>query len=131
MTGATLVDSCVWIDWLGGRAVPELEALLERGTAAICGTVLAEVLSGVRAEGTRRALAQRFSAFAYLEETRAAFTLAADTYAGLRVAGVTLPLSDCLLAALCRERDVAFLTFDQHFLAFEEPGRFHVVPRSA
>jgi predicted nucleic acid-binding protein len=131
MTGPTLVDACVWVDWLGGRAVPELEALLERGTAAICGTVLAEVLSGVKSVETRRALAQRLQSVEYLSESRSAFTLAADTYAGLRARGITLPLSDCMLAALCSERDAAFLTFDQHFRVFQEPERFRVVPRPA
>jgi predicted nucleic acid-binding protein len=124
-----LIDACVWIDYLKGHPVPQLDRLIASDEACVCGTVLAEVLSGIRSDKDRVALGERFAAFTHLDETRATFVAAADRYAALRRRGRTIPLSDCVLAALSLEHDLRFLTFDKHFDAFEEPTRFIVAER--
>lgn len=116
-----LVDSCVWIEYLRGRGFAKLEETIVSGGAAICGTVLAEVLSGVRGDDERRLLERRLCALPYLVETREVFSLAADLYATLRRKGVTVPLSDCVIAAVCIQHEVELLTIDGHFDAFENP----------
>lgn len=126
-----LVDACVWIDYLKGRPVPELDRLIEHDQAWICGTVLAEVISGVRSSKQRSALSERFQAFPYANETRETFVAAAENYAKLRQRGLTIPLSDCHLAAICEGSGLKLLTFDKHFKAFEDPKRFQVAERTA
>lgn len=125
-----LLDACVWIDFLNGAKVPELETEIVEGGVAVCGTVVAEVLSGLRDDARRALLAERLRSLPYLAETRATFEAAASACAGLRKQGLTLPLADCILASLAREHDVTFVTYDDHFQAFGEPARFVVLSRA-
>lgn len=124
-----LLDSCVWIDFLGGAVDARVKGWIVEGEAAICGTVLCEVLSGVRGEAKRARLAEALRPFPYLSETRVTYEAAAGIYAALRGRGVTIPQADCVLAALAREHDVTLVTHDQHFATFDEPERFVVMAR--
>lgn len=110
-----LVDSCIWIDFLSGREDHGMGALLAGNRIAMCGTVMARVLSGVRGETKRAQLQQRLSVLPYLPETREVFIKAACLYAQLRSKGVTIPLSDCTIAAICMLNDVPLKSTDSHF----------------
>ena len=110
-----VADSCIWIDFLSGRDDHGMAHLLNHNEVAVTGTVLAQVLSGVRGEKKRRALEQSFLALPYVTETREVFLKAAAIYAFLRARGITVPLSDCTIAAVCLLNDVPLLTTDHHF----------------
>jgi predicted nucleic acid-binding protein len=113
-----LVDSCIWIDFLSGRSDHDMQALLAENKVAVCGTVMAQVLSGVRGVKNRSLLEQRMSALPYLPETREVFVRGADLYSELRRKGVTVPLSDCVIAAVCMINRVPLESTDAHFEHF-------------
>ena len=92
-----LADSCVWIEFLSSKGFNELEDLVLSGEVAICGTVIAEVLSGVRKESEVKILERRFASLPYLTETREVFEHAASLYRKLRKSGKNIPLSDCVM----------------------------------
>jgi predicted nucleic acid-binding protein len=115
-----LVDSCVWIDFLKSGNNSELDELIRSGQAAVCGTIIAEVLSGVRNESQAKSLEKRLRAINYLPESSEDFVRAAFLYRTLRRKGSTVPLSDCLIAAVCLNNEVEILTFDRHFKAFNK-----------
>jgi predicted nucleic acid-binding protein len=110
-----LVDSCVWIDFLSGRDDHGLARALLDNRVALCGTVLAQVLSGVRKVRQRRLLEERFLALPHFPETREVFFKAATLYSDLRRKGITIPLSDCTIAAVALTNDLSLLTLDRHF----------------
>jgi predicted nucleic acid-binding protein len=123
-----LADSCVWIEFLSSRGFGELEELVVSGEIAICGTVIAEVLSGVRKESEVEILKRRFASLPYLAETREVFEHAASLYRKLRKSGKNIPLSDCVIASVCLINEVKLLTVDKHFAAF---GESQLKPRTA
>jgi predicted nucleic acid-binding protein len=116
-----LADSCVWIEFLSSKGFGELEDLVLSGEIAICGTVIAEVLSGVRKESEAEILKKRFASLPYLDETREVFEQAAFLYRKMKKAGKNVPLSDCVIAAVCLINEARLLTVDKHFAAFGEP----------
>jgi len=115
-----LADSCVWIEFLSSRGFGELEDLVLSGDIAVCGTVVAEVLSGVRKESEAEILKRRFASLPYLAETREVFEHAATLYRKLKKSGKNVPLSDCVIAAVCLINEARLLTVDKHFSAFGE-----------
>jgi predicted nucleic acid-binding protein len=116
-----LADSCVWIDFLSSKRFGELEDLVLSGEVAVCGTVIAEVLSGVSKESEAEILKRRFASLPYLAETREVFEHAAALFRKLRKSGKNVPLSDCVIAAVCLINAARLLTVDRHFTAFGEP----------
>ena len=51
-----VVDTSVWIEFLGGRDLPELEAALKEGRVILPPVVFSELLSGPTAGGQERKL---------------------------------------------------------------------------
>ena len=122
-----LVDSSVWIDYLRSGKLPlaDFESNLVRGEIAICGIIMAEILSGVRREREAQALKSRLLALPYLSERKDTFVKAASLYSSLRKSGITVPLSDCIISAVTMENGCKLLTSDKHFetiQGFEEWG---------
>jgi len=110
-----LADSCIWIDFLSGRADHGMARALFDNRVAVCGMILAEVLSGVRKPKQRAQLERRLGALPYLEQTRDVHLLAARIYADLQSKGTTIPLSDCIIAATCLHNSLPLLSTDKHF----------------
>ena len=64
-----LADSCVWIEFLSSRGFPGLDEMIVTGEVAICGTVIAEVLSGVKKDAEADRLEKRLGSLPYLAES--------------------------------------------------------------
>lgn len=119
---SVLVDSSTWIDFLGGdvRAVAALATLRQTHHIVICGTVKQEVLQGSRDAKALARLEREMSIWRYEAEQPEDFVEAARTYATLRWKGVTVPASDCLIAAVARRLGARLAATDPHFTAI--PG---------
>ena len=112
-----LVDSSVWIDYLRSGKLPlaDFESNLIKGEIAICGVILAEILSGVKNEQEAQALKSRLLSLPYLSERKDSFVKAAALYSSLRKSGITIPLSDCIISALAMGNGCRLLTSGKHF----------------
>lgn len=112
-----LVDSSLWIDFLAGQdaARTVLTALQRDHSIVICGQILQEVLQGSRDPRAFAKLEREFAIWDREAEQPDDFLEAARTYARLRWKGVTVPPSDCLIAAVARRRDLALCATDPHF----------------
>jgi hypothetical protein len=117
-----LVDSSTWIDFLVGdpRAVAMLGLLKQSRAVVICGTVKQEVLQGSRDAKALARLEREMSIWRYEAERPEDFVEAARIYAALRWKGVTVPASDCLIAAVARRLGARVAATDPHFAAI--PG---------
>ena len=117
MKAEVMVDTSVWIEYFRrgeGKACDTLEALLEQDRALLCGVVEAEILQGLR-PGERERVSDLFLAVPYLETERRDFVRAGERLGNLRRRGITIPLTDVLIGALCSRHGVALLTLDRHF----------------
>jgi len=98
------VDTSVWIDFLNGeeQAVSALGALMKTRRIVICGQIKQEVLQGSRDAKAFARLEREMSIWEYEAEEAGDFVEAARIFSQLRWKGITLPPSDCLIAALAK-----------------------------
>ncbi len=113
-----LPDTCVWIDFLRNRKTVltlQLEQALLQGEVYTCGVVLYELLQGIRNPGEDEQVCTAFDALTMLEISAATWVAAARFSSNLRRQGITLPLSDILIATVAVENKLTILTIDAHF----------------
>jgi predicted nucleic acid-binding protein len=123
-----LVDTSAWIEFFNGRTTPQSEAiarLLEgEDDVCTCGVVVAEVLQGLRRDGSRREIEDLFAQMTFLEAVGISpYVRAASLYRSLRKRGVTVRSTiDCLIAVLAEENACALLARDRHLSAILSSG---------
>ena len=113
-----LADTSVWIPFFNRPDSAEkaaLDVLIDADDLVLVGVVLAELLQGCRTQVERDSLSDEFSALPYHEVTRSHWSEAGNLSAHLLRKGVTLPLSDVLIAALAIERGFIIYSLDAHF----------------
>ncbi len=113
-----LPDTCVWIDFLKNRNTTltlQLEQALLQGEVYTCGVVLYELLQGVRNPGEAAQMKAAFDALVMLEMTAQTWVSAANLSSELRKKGITLPMSDIIIAAVAIEHGLTVMTVDDHF----------------
>lgn len=116
-SASVLVDTSVWVDFFGGdaAAVRILSRLRDSHRIVVCGQIKQEVLQGGRDAKALAKLEREMSIWDYEAEQPEDFTTAARIYAELRWKGVTVPPSDCLIAAVARRLGLLMCATDPHF----------------
>ena len=119
-----LVDSSVWIDYLGGRHTPQslrLDALLESEPIAIGDLILAEVLQGCHSQREFDQLAAGLLALEMVPLGGVELAIeAARNFRRLRARGISVRKTiDTLIATRCIVDDLELLHDDRDFDAFE------------
>lgn len=109
-----LVDTSVLIDVIR-TGDPQLTGLLRQHGGAVCGVVRAELLQGVRSAADRQQTLTMLSTLGYLPTSEPAWDVVGDNLHTLRAHGVTIPLSDGVLATLAILNDLELWTRDAHF----------------
>lgn len=112
-----LVDASVWIDFLQGRhdVVAALNLLITSGRVVVCGQILQEVLQGSRDEKAFAKLEEQMALWHTEVEAPADFVEAARVFAHQRWRGVTIPPTDCLVAAVALRRQLLLYANDTDF----------------
>ncbi len=112
-----LVDTSVWVDFLRGNpeVVSKLESLRRSHEIVVCGQILQEVLQGSRDASALGRLERQFTIWALEEERPEDYREAARIYARLRWKGITVPPSDCLIAAVAKRRGLPLYATDPDF----------------
>jgi predicted nucleic acid-binding protein len=113
-----IVDTSAWIDFFrnqSGEIGDMVAALIEQDRAALVGPVLSELLQGLKTRQEATALNELFSILPYLEISRDDWEKAGDLLRSLRRNGITVPLSDAIIAAAAQKNGHAVFTLDRHF----------------
>jgi len=116
-----LVDTTVWVDFFRSRegaAGDLLDDLLGQDRAALCGIVEMEVYQGLKVK-ERQTVESAFWLLPYVQTTRQDFIAAGMLWNSMRKKGITIPSTDCLVAALCIDHGLSLLSTDRHFDAFD------------
>ena len=118
MSAKILIDTCAWIEFLRSRA-GALGDLVERAltddTALLCGVNVTELLQGAKGQKEKQQLEFLFANVECLAVQHTDWLTAGNTLQALRVRGITLPLTDALIAAVAKRQGVPVLTLDTHF----------------
>jgi len=113
-----LVDTSVWIEYLRKPSYPSgitLRHWLELGQACSTGLILGELLQGSKGSRDEEAVELLIAATQSLNPNLETWRQAGRLSARLRKKGITIPLFDCLLAALAVENKVSLFSLDGHF----------------
>jgi predicted nucleic acid-binding protein len=121
----TIVDTTVWIDYLGGTVNPHtdwLDRQLERQRLGLTDLIFCDVLQGIREERDFRRVRRELSRFALFQTGGEELAVAsAQNYRLLRVRGYTVRKTlDCLIASFCLLDGHSLLHRDRDFDAFEQ-----------
>lgn len=128
----TIVDTTVWIDYLGGTVNPHTDWLdreLNQQRLGLTDLILCEILQGIRAESAftrvRRDLS-RFEVFAMGGEALA--VASARNYRSLQSQGHAIRKTiDCLIATFCLTEEHSLLHRDHNFDPFEKHFGLRVI----
>ena len=128
----TIVDTTVWIDYLGGTVNPHtdwLDRQVERQRLGLTDLIFCEVLQGIREEPDFRRVRRELSRFAIFQTGGEELAVAsAQNYRLLRVRGYTVRKTiDCLIASFCLLDGHSLLHRDRDFDAFEQHLGLQVV----
>ena len=113
-----LIDTCAWIDFFKsktGALGNQVAELIETNQAAITGVVIAELLQGVKQEKEGLRLRVLFRSINYLPTEDSDWFNAGQLAQQLRAKGLTLPLTDVLIAVIAKRYAIPVLTLDKHF----------------
>lgn len=117
-----LIDTSAWIEFLRGNSGPmadSVQVALELHQARLCDPVKAELLQGAKGNKEKEQLQLIFEAVPSLETQESDWIQTGEMLHNLRSKGVTLPLSDALIAAIAQRHQTSVLTLDQHFSHLE------------
>jgi predicted nucleic acid-binding protein len=113
-----LVDTSYWIEYFnrpGTEKASAVEALIREDRAALAGVILAELLQGARTIEEFSELRSALAAVIWVVTTEESYARAGRLGFELRRRGVTVPTTDCVIAAVAESIGGRILTLDGHF----------------
>ena len=113
-----IADTSVWILFFNQPASPEkreIDALIDADRLALVGVVLAELVQGCRTPGEADTIISKLSGLRFLETSFSTWKRGGELSFALRRKGITLPLSDLIVAVHVLEHRCQVYTLDPHF----------------
>ena len=128
----TIVDTTVWIDYLGGTVNQHTDWLdqeLNQQRLGLTDLILCEVLQGIRGDSTFKRVRRDLSRFEVFDTGGEALPVASvQNYRFLRSHGHTVRKTiDCLIATFCLTEQHSLLHRDRDFDPFERYLGLHVL----
>ena len=117
-----VIDTSAWIRFFryGDDEVSRLVAeLVMKDQAMVTGVVLTELLQCIKTDKERLHLTALFSSLPFIETVRADWQKAGEDLRDLRRRGITVPVTDAVIATVALRRGLAVLTTDPHFKSFK------------
>lgn len=122
-----LVDSTVWIEFFKGRnnkIINFVSPLIDEDRIAYSGIILSELLVGANNQKEFKFINDNFSGFKYLETDINIFERASQLGFRLRKGGISIPLTDLIIAAHCIHHKLTLVTADSHFKQIKKKHTF-------
>jgi len=116
-TAGSIVDTSVWVDFFKGAPAVKafIEKMIGRDKVFTAGPILFELLQGIKSLGEKEQVKEALFSLHYLEITSQDWEGAALLSRELRAKGITIPMTDLLIAQLARTRNLEVISFDLHF----------------
>lgn len=114
------VDTSVWIPYFreaGSEHGDLIDGLIDEGRIHINGTVFAELLTGARSPAELDRLAEALAGLRFVPVDRASSESAGRNGFALKKKGVSVPLSDLVIATDCISHGLVLIEADRHFEA--------------
>lgn len=114
------IDKSVWIPYFrdGGAEYGDfIDTLIDENRVHINGIVLAELLIGARSPAEIDRLATALAGLKLVPSDRDSFQSAGRNGFALKRKGVSVPLSDIIIATDCIDRSLVLIEADRHYAA--------------
>ena len=126
-----IADTSVWIPFFNqplSFEKRELDTLIDADRVLLVGVVLAELIQGCRTTNEAEAITSKLTGLRFLDTRFSTWKRSGDLSFALRRKGITVPLSDLVVAAVALEHDCSVYALDPHFeqvpgLKLHRPGR--------
>jgi predicted nucleic acid-binding protein len=118
MSTGIIADTSVWIEFFRDEKSlisTHLQGLLRSGRVALTGMVLAEILQGIKGAREAAMVRKSLEPLSFIETSREMWQTAGEMSASLRRKGLTIPLSDILIASVALSKECEVFTTDPHF----------------
>lgn len=118
MIEKVMIDSSVWITYFRDenyKLTPFIKELMEKDQVYINGIILVELLKGAKSEKNYRDLKNSLNGLHFLEIDKGLFDSISEAAFKLRKKGVTVPLTDLVIAIQSIENDLTLIEDDRHF----------------
>ena len=118
MSTKIIADTSVWIEFFRDANSPVSECLihlLRSGRIAMTGMILAEILQGIRSQREERLVRNNLESLPFVETHKKVWQDAGEMSATLRRKGLTIPLSDIIIACAAIIERYEVFTIDPHF----------------
>jgi predicted nucleic acid-binding protein len=113
-----MIDSSVWINYFREKnyeLTPFIKELMEKDQVYINGIIRIELLKGAKSEKNYRSLKSSLNGLHFLEIDKKLFDTISEAAFKLRTNGVTVPLTDLVIAVQCVENGLILINEDRHF----------------
>jgi len=113
-----LIDTCAWVAFLRsgqGTLAAQVAQALGDDAALLCGVTITELLQGAKGAKEKQQLDFLYANVLCVSVEPADWVTAGLVLQSLRTQGITLPLTDALIAAVAKRKAVPILTIDAHF----------------
>ncbi len=116
------IDSTIWVEFFkGNKDIRDLLLpLIEKDKIVYNGVVLSELLIGTLNEKEFAFIKSNFEGFHFMDMDYAVFTQTSHLGFILRRKGITVPLSDLIIAAHCLAERLTLISLDNHFQLIAE-----------
>ncbi|MCX6572308.1 MAG: PIN domain-containing protein [Candidatus Aminicenantes bacterium] len=114
------IDTSVWIPYFresGSEHGDFIDELIDESRVHINGIVLAELLTGARSSAELDRLASALAGLKLLPSDRASSESAGRSGFALKKKGISVPLSDIIIATDCIDHDLVLIESDRHYAA--------------
>ena len=118
MKDNVLVDTSIWIEYFNkpdSNTGKSLENLLKKGRVFITGIILTELLQGAKIKKEFEYILESMLALPFLETTLSTWIQSGRISLVLRKKGITIPITDLVIARLSLENNCKIFTLDLHF----------------
>lgn len=113
-----MIDTSVWIKYFRDEnydLAPTIKDLMQRDVVHINGIIQIELLKGAKSEKNYRSLKNSFKGLHFLEINKGLFERISESAFKLRRKGITVPLTDLIIAIQCVENNLILIEEDKHF----------------
>ena len=118
MKSKILIDTCGWIDFFRStesRLGDFVAQAIDDESAVLCSVTAAELLQGAKGKKEKRELDFLLDTVECLAVVEDDWIQAGLLLQGLREKGVTVPLTDALIAVVAKRHGMPVCTVDKHF----------------
>jgi len=112
-----IVDTSIWIEYLKNNheIAPGLDEGLLAGNIYMVGPVVSELLQGAKTENDYQSLSDTIDGVPFINAEFADWQLAGKLSFKMKKKGVTIAITDCVIAAIAINNGAAVYTLDQDF----------------